>query len=36
MAGPGLPPIQSVWNSASYPETNIDRLIVEALTLWVW
>jgi hypothetical protein len=35
-AGPAYPPIQSVWNSATYPETDIDRLIVRGLTLCEW
>ena len=36
MAGPRYPPIQSVWNRATYPDTNIDRLIVRGLTLCEW
>jgi hypothetical protein len=27
------PPIQRIWNNATYPETNIDRLIDLGLTL---
>lgn len=36
MAGPRYPPIQSFWNKNSYPETDIDRLIVRGLTLCEW
>lgn len=27
------PPIQRIWNSTTYPETNIDRIIDQGLTL---
>ena len=27
------PPIQRIWNSTTYPETNIDRIIDRGLTL---
>lgn len=30
------PPIQKVWGSRSYPETDIDRLIVQGLALCDW
>jgi hypothetical protein len=30
------PPVQQVWNSATYPNTDIDRLIVKGLTLCHW
>jgi len=36
MAGPHYPPIQRVWNDATYPETDIDRIIVRGLTLCEW
>jgi len=36
MAGPRYPPIQSVWNKDSYPDTDVDRLIVRGLTLCNW
>jgi hypothetical protein len=36
MAGPRYPPVQSLWNKNSYPETDIDRLIVRGLTLCEW
>ncbi len=36
MAGPRYPPIQSIWNKITYPETDIDRLIVRGLTLCEW
>lgn len=35
-AGPQYPPIQQVWNRETYPETDIDRLIVRGLTLCDW
>jgi hypothetical protein len=36
MAGPHYPPIQGLWNKASYPELDIDTLIVRGLTLCEW
>jgi hypothetical protein len=36
MAGSRYPPIQQVWNSDTYPDTNIDRLIARGLTLCDW
>jgi hypothetical protein len=30
------PPVQQIWNSATYPNTDIDRLIVKGLTLCDW
>ncbi len=36
MAGPRYPPIQRVWNKDTYPETNVDRLIVRGLALCDW
>jgi hypothetical protein len=36
MASRHYPPIQRVWNSATYPESDIDRIIVRGLTLCDW
>jgi hypothetical protein len=36
MAGWQYPPIQRVWNKDTYPETDIDSLIVRGLTLCDW
>ena len=36
MAGPRYPPIQGIWNEATYPESDIDRLVVRGLTLCEW
>ena len=36
MASRRYPPIQRVWNSATYPESDIDRIIVRGLTLCDW
>jgi len=36
MAAVRYPPIQNIWNNATYPETNIDRIIVRGLTLCDW
>jgi hypothetical protein len=36
LASGRYPPVQSVWNSTTYPKTDIDRLIVEGLTLCDW
>jgi hypothetical protein len=36
MAGPGYPPIQSIWNETTFPRANIDRLIVRGLTFCDW
>jgi hypothetical protein len=36
MASRRYPPIQRVWNSASHPESDIDRIIVRGLTLCDW
>src|SRR5262245_61449057 len=30
------PPVQQIWNNATYPNTDIDRLIVKGLTLCGW
>ena len=30
------PPLQRLWNSTTYPETNIDRIIDQGLTLCDW
>jgi hypothetical protein len=30
------PPVQQVWNTATYPQTSIDRLIIKGLTLYDW
>jgi hypothetical protein len=36
MAGSRYPPIQSVWNEDSHPEIDVDRLIVQGITLCDW
>ena len=36
MAGGQYPPVQRVWNKETYPETDVDRLIVRGLTLCDW
>jgi hypothetical protein len=36
MAGSRYPPIQDVWNEASHPEIDVDRLIVQGITLCDW
>lgn len=36
MASRRYPPIQRVWNSTTYPESDIDRIIVRGLTLCDW
>jgi hypothetical protein len=36
MAGSRYPPLQSVWNEGSQPGINIDRLIVQGITLCNW
>ena len=36
MAGPRYPPIQTLWNKKSQPQADIDRLIVQGLTLCAW
>ena len=36
IASSRYPPIQQVWNSNTYPDTNIDRLIARGLTLCDW
>jgi hypothetical protein len=36
MAGSHYPPVQTVWNAASHPEIDIDRLIVQGITLCDW
>jgi hypothetical protein len=30
------PPVQRIWNNTTYPETNIDRIIDQGLTLCDW
>jgi hypothetical protein len=30
------PSVQQIWNSATYPNADFDRLIVKGLTLCVW
>ena len=32
-AGPRYPPIQSIWNSATHPEADIERILSRGLTL---
>jgi hypothetical protein len=36
MASRRYPPVQRVWNSATHPENDIDRIIVRGLTLCDW
>jgi hypothetical protein len=36
MASRNYPMIQSIWNEATGPKVNIDRLIVQGLTLCDW
>jgi hypothetical protein len=36
MAAPRYPQIQGIWNEATYPEIDIDRLVVRGLTLCEW
>lgn len=36
MAGSRYPPVQTVWNKTSHPEIDIDRLIVQGITLCDW
>jgi hypothetical protein len=36
MAGSHYPPLQSVWNEGSQPGIDIDRLIVQGITLCNW
>jgi hypothetical protein len=36
MAGSRYPPLQSVWNKGSQPGIDIDRLIVQGITLCNW
>lgn len=36
MAGARYPPIQVIWNKATFPETNFERLIARGLTLCDW
>jgi hypothetical protein len=36
MAGARYPPIQVIWNKATVPEANFDRLIARGLTLCDW
>jgi hypothetical protein len=36
MAGSRYPPIQSVWTKDSHPEIDVDRLIVQGITLCDW
>ena len=36
MASRRYPPIQQVWNAATHPEADIDRIIVVGLTLCDW
>jgi hypothetical protein len=36
MAGSRYPPVQTIWNKASHPEIDIDRLIVQGITLCDW
>ena len=36
MASRHYPPVQRVWNSATYPEAEIGRIIVRGLTLCEW
>jgi hypothetical protein len=36
LAGSRYPPIQNVWTENSHPEVDIDRLIVQGITLCDW
>jgi hypothetical protein len=36
LAGWRFPPVELIWNKDTFPETNIDRLIVRGLTLCDW
>lgn len=36
MAGVRHPPIQNIWNTATFPTTDIDRLVARGLTLCDW
>ncbi len=36
MASPRYPPIQALWTEDSHPEIDIDRLIVQGITLCAW
>jgi hypothetical protein len=36
MAGAHYPPIERIWNSATYPGTDISRIISRGLTLCNW
>jgi hypothetical protein len=36
MASRHYPPIQRIWNTATYPKSDIDRIIVRGLTLCDW
>ena len=36
MAGSRYPPIESIWTSATYPETDIGRILDRGLTLCDW
>ena len=36
MASSRYPPIERIWNSATYPEANIDRILSHGLTLCDW
>ena len=35
-AGPGYPPIESIWNSTTHPEINLGHIISRGLTLCDW
>ena len=36
MASGLYPPVQRVWNAATYPESDLDRVIIAGLTLCDW
>lgn len=36
MASGLYPPVQRVWNTATYPESDLDRVIIAGLTLCDW
>jgi hypothetical protein len=36
MASSHYPPIERIWNSATHPEANIDRILSRGLTLCDW
>jgi hypothetical protein len=35
-AGPNYPPIESIWNSATHPEVDLNRILTRGLILCDW